>query len=323
MSVYIVVVVVGFVVVVVVCRMLYFTDDDDHLTFSHWNMNHLNGSIPDSFNSSTLYNILLGDNNLTGSIPSSLGNLQSLRNLILFNNNLSGDVPDILTAKSLSTFYVSGNDNIGCIKNDLIFNSSSCDFKLISNICNGVNCSTAKWPLFDCSNPCHKSPTPTPTPTPVPTPTPTPTPIPTPTPSPTPTPTPTPTSAQNPTPTPTSTLSPTPITAPFSFPPTPTPTPTPTPAPTSTYESQRSIVASITITLRYGQQYKDLDTFLTNLSTILNVPKGQMNVSKIQNQTSDQLVISFFDEATTTGFVNLDDSSLLSVINNKKTELDQ
>ena len=59
--------------------------------------NNLTGSIPSSLgNLQALYNLVLDGNQLTGEIPASLGNLSNLRWLWLSNNQLTGEIPDAL-----------------------------------------------------------------------------------------------------------------------------------------------------------------------------------------------------------------------------------
>ena len=61
---------------------------------SRWAIIFFWGSIPTSFgNLSSLKMLNLSHNNLSGSIPPSLGNLQALEQLDLSFNNLKGEVP--------------------------------------------------------------------------------------------------------------------------------------------------------------------------------------------------------------------------------------
>ncbi|KAK3190006.1 hypothetical protein Dsin_029567 [Dipteronia sinensis] len=59
--------------------------------------NSLSGLIPDFSSLGRLQTLHLEDNNFSGEIPSSLGNIQSLRELFLQNNNLTGQIPSNLT----------------------------------------------------------------------------------------------------------------------------------------------------------------------------------------------------------------------------------
>ena len=59
--------------------------------------NNLTGPIPSSLgNLQELYNLILAGNQLTGEIPASLGNLSNLRWLWLTENQLTGEIPDAL-----------------------------------------------------------------------------------------------------------------------------------------------------------------------------------------------------------------------------------
>uniref|UniRef100_A0A0A0KI45 Malectin-like domain-containing protein n=2 Tax=Cucumis sativus TaxID=3659 RepID=A0A0A0KI45_CUCSA len=59
--------------------------------------NSLSGPIPDLSTLKLLEIVHLEDNNFSGEIPSSLGNLARLQELFLYNNNLTGEVPQSLT----------------------------------------------------------------------------------------------------------------------------------------------------------------------------------------------------------------------------------
>ncbi|XP_038876012.1 putative leucine-rich repeat receptor-like serine/threonine-protein kinase At2g14440 [Benincasa hispida] len=59
--------------------------------------NSLSGPIPDLSTLKLLEIVHLEDNNFSGEIPSSLGNLPRLQELFLYNNNLTGEVPQSLT----------------------------------------------------------------------------------------------------------------------------------------------------------------------------------------------------------------------------------
>jgi hypothetical protein len=80
---------------------------------AHLNLfnNQLSGSIPDSLgNLSNLWWLHLGSNQLSGSIPGSFGNLSNLSNLRLYSNQLSGSIPDSLGNLS-SMVYLSLHNN--------------------------------------------------------------------------------------------------------------------------------------------------------------------------------------------------------------------
>jgi Leucine-rich repeat (LRR) protein len=70
---------------------------DGHVIRLSISGNQLSGSIPESLgNLSYLQFLILGYNQLSGSIPDSLGNLSSLQSLYLYNNQLSGAIPESL-----------------------------------------------------------------------------------------------------------------------------------------------------------------------------------------------------------------------------------
>ena len=63
---------------------------------------------------------MLASNQLTGTIPSQLGNLSTLTSLILSGNQLSGNIPTQLgSIDPLNTLYLDGNPLSGCIPNAL------------------------------------------------------------------------------------------------------------------------------------------------------------------------------------------------------------
>jgi hypothetical protein len=79
--------------------------------------NQLSGSIPTALgNISNLEYLCLGFNQLSGSIPSELGNLINLKELYLFSNQLSGNIPPELgNLSNLEVLYLDENqlsDNI-------------------------------------------------------------------------------------------------------------------------------------------------------------------------------------------------------------------
>ena len=71
-----------------------------------------------------LYKLLLSVNNLTGSIPSELGNMNSLSELALDGNKLTGSIPPELgNLSNLEDLRLFGNQLWGCIPTSL----SNCD----------------------------------------------------------------------------------------------------------------------------------------------------------------------------------------------------
>ncbi|XWS54009.1 hypothetical protein CRYUN_Cryun10bG0050900 [Craigia yunnanensis] len=71
--------------------------------------NSLSGVIPDLSSLKLLEILHLEDNQLTGDIPSSLGDIGRLRELFLQNNNLTGRIPDSLVGRPGLEVRTSGN----------------------------------------------------------------------------------------------------------------------------------------------------------------------------------------------------------------------
>jgi Leucine-rich repeat (LRR) protein len=97
------------------------TCGDGHITSLDLGGNQLSGSIPDSLgNLSNLQSLHLGFNELIGSIPDSIGNLSNLQNLDLYSNQLSGSIPDSLSNLShLQYLRLNFNQLSGTIPNSL------------------------------------------------------------------------------------------------------------------------------------------------------------------------------------------------------------
>uniref|UniRef100_A0A0E0HGP2 non-specific serine/threonine protein kinase n=1 Tax=Oryza nivara TaxID=4536 RepID=A0A0E0HGP2_ORYNI len=73
------------------------------------NGNHLAGQLNNSF-PSQLQNLLLAENNLTGTIPSSLANITGLRGLSFMSNNIKGNIPNEFSKfVMMELLAVSGN----------------------------------------------------------------------------------------------------------------------------------------------------------------------------------------------------------------------
>jgi len=169
--------------------------------------NQLSGPIPSqlgqcctfTYSGNRISIIDLHNNNLTGSIPSQLGNVNSyIGSLLLSGNMLSSTIPsELANLPGLSDFEVQGNLNINGTFPYSLYQ------KLNSQICNAsqtqVTCPINVTDSFCCLQ-CSPTLSSTPTPSPTPAPTPAPTPEPTPEQTPAPTPAPTPTSTQAPSP---------------------------------------------------------------------------------------------------------------------------
>ncbi|GAU14870.1 hypothetical protein TSUD_46630 [Trifolium subterraneum] len=72
--------------------------------------NSLSGQIPSLSSLTMLETLHLEDNQFSGEIPSSLGNISSLKEVFLQNNNLTGQIPANLVGKPGLTVRTSGND---------------------------------------------------------------------------------------------------------------------------------------------------------------------------------------------------------------------
>jgi len=93
----------------------------DHVTGINLFSNHLTGSIPATLGSlNSLILLALDDNQLTGSIPTELGSLSNLQTLKLSVNNLAGSIPSELgNLSSLTTLHIWGNQLTGSIPSTL------------------------------------------------------------------------------------------------------------------------------------------------------------------------------------------------------------
>ena len=81
--------------------------------------NQLTGEIPSEIgNLMNLTSLNLGGNDLTGEIPTEIGNLTNLTDLRLYDNQLTGDIPqqvcDLIESNNLNLTYdiLSGNENL-------------------------------------------------------------------------------------------------------------------------------------------------------------------------------------------------------------------
>jgi len=79
--------------------------------------NQLTGSIPSEIgNLNSLQYLYLDENQLAGSIPSEIGNLNSLEDLLLYGNQLTGSIPsEIGNLNSLTDLDLGGNFLTGSI----------------------------------------------------------------------------------------------------------------------------------------------------------------------------------------------------------------
>ncbi|GJY46593.1 receptor-like kinase TMK4 [Tanacetum coccineum] len=74
--------------------------------------NSFSGAIPDLSNCSTLFDLQLRDNQLTGLVPASLVSLPKLANITLHNNKLQGPVPEFKSAVKVDKYQ---NKNSFCL----------------------------------------------------------------------------------------------------------------------------------------------------------------------------------------------------------------
>ncbi len=97
------------------------TVNDGRVTELHLTNNQLTGSIPSELGSLDSLQVLsLSANQLSGSIPSKLGNLTSLRELYLTNNQLTGSIPSELgSLTSLQQLHLGFNQLTGSIPSEL------------------------------------------------------------------------------------------------------------------------------------------------------------------------------------------------------------
>ena len=97
------------------------TDDEGRVISLDLAYNELTGSIPEALGQlNNLQDLYLGGNQLTGSIPETIGQLKNLQVLSLVNNQLTGTmtgtIPETIgQLKNLQDLYLGGNQLTGCI----------------------------------------------------------------------------------------------------------------------------------------------------------------------------------------------------------------
>jgi len=84
--------------------------------------NNLSGSIPSRFfdDKSTMRELNVGSNQMTGTIPSEVGLSSQMANLYIFENNFSGSIP-VLGKMPLINFHAQSNDLKGMLPFDFHF----------------------------------------------------------------------------------------------------------------------------------------------------------------------------------------------------------
>ncbi|GLT65780.1 hypothetical protein SLA2020_381910, partial [Shorea laevis] len=86
---------------------------NSNMTLIHvlFDSNKLNGTIPSTLGLVQSLQVIRFDNNsLSGSVPSNLNNLKNLKDLCLSNNNLSGSLPSLIGMSNLNTLDLSNNN---------------------------------------------------------------------------------------------------------------------------------------------------------------------------------------------------------------------
>ncbi|GAB4159803.1 MAG: hypothetical protein Tsb0033_14840 [Winogradskyella sp.] len=86
----------------------------EHVTQINLSQNNLTGTLPISIGNLTSLNWLqLNTNNISGTIPATIANLQELNLLLLAVNNLSGGIPSVLGTMSSLTYLHLGDNPLG------------------------------------------------------------------------------------------------------------------------------------------------------------------------------------------------------------------
>lgn len=113
--------------------------------FSLWlDSNEVSGSIPTTIGLiKDLASFSITNAALTGTIPTEFGNLVGLKRVWLYNNNLTGDIPSALeNLKDLQVFEIHQNNVVGDVPESVCFSVRASDyqFKALTVDCDEVNC---------------------------------------------------------------------------------------------------------------------------------------------------------------------------------------
>ena len=96
------------------CTWYGVTCSGGHVTQLELSNNQLSGSIPESIgNLSQLSQLYLSNNQLSGNIPASIGNMSNLYYLLLSDNQLSGNIPESIGSLSNLEALDLSNNQLG------------------------------------------------------------------------------------------------------------------------------------------------------------------------------------------------------------------
>lgn len=114
-------------------------DQQGHVIALNLSWNNLSGSLPNTIgNLPYLVTLSLNDNQITGIIPTSIGNLTGLQNLYLYANTLSGGIPvELSQLSSLKNLFLQHNALSGSIPPQIGSLSSLIQLQLHANQLSG------------------------------------------------------------------------------------------------------------------------------------------------------------------------------------------
>jgi uncharacterized delta-60 repeat protein len=103
------------------CDWFGVTCSDNHVWQIDLRNNNLSGTIPSSISALTsLYELFLSNNQLTGTIPPQFGNIAGLKQLLLSNNQLTGSIPaELGNLAKLNYLNLSNNQLTGSVPAEL------------------------------------------------------------------------------------------------------------------------------------------------------------------------------------------------------------